>query len=64
MKVFIFNALKRAPTNTSLPALPPVQRRVLRFLRGSRVLFIDVVHGSSLTASTASALRIQRRYIS
>ena len=49
---------------SSLPALPPVQRRVLRFLRESRVRFRDGDHGSSLTAFNASALRSQLCFIS
>ena len=47
-----------APTKSSLPALPPVQRCVLRFLRESRVRFRDGDHGSSLTASDASGVRV------
>ena len=46
------------PTKSSLPGLLPVQRHVLRLNRQSRVQFRDGVHGSSLTASTASALRL------
>ena len=60
----ILTPLKRAPTKSSLPALPPVQRRVLRFLRESRVRFRDGSHGSSLTASNTSALRSRLCYIS
>ena len=62
--LFIWNPLKRAPTRSSLPALPSVQRRVPRFLRESRVRFRDGSHGSSLTASDTSALRSRLWYIS
>ena len=61
---FIFKSSKKGPTTSSLHALLPVQRHVLRFLSEPRVKFIDVVHGSSLTASTASALRLQLCFIS
>ena len=51
-------SLKRPPTNSSPPGLLPVQRRVLRVLRESRVRFRDGDHGSSLTASSVSALSL------